>query len=72
MIFGLICENLSVTDLIPKSGELELHIAPIDVGASMAIIASGIFGKNPATLSPRVTPRSRREAANFSTSANSW
>ncbi len=52
MIFGSICENRSRTPLIPKSGEEELQIAPMEAEASMAIIASGILGMNPETRSP--------------------
>ena len=70
MIFGSICVNRSKTPLIPKSGEDELQIAPMEAAASMAMIASGILGMNPATRSPFCTPNSRSECANFSTSLN--
>ena len=47
--FGSICENLSNTPLVPKSGEHELHTAPMELVASMATTASGTFGRKPTT-----------------------
>ncbi len=41
----------------PKSGETLVQIAPIDVTASIAMTASGMFGSVEATRSPGSTPR---------------
>ena len=49
--FGLICENLSTTPLIPKSGEQEDQMAPIEVVAIKASTASIVLGKYAAILS---------------------
>ena len=38
MILGLICWNLSKTPETPKSGEVELHTAPIEAVAAIAKI----------------------------------
>ena len=42
-ILGLICENLSTTPLIPKSGEHDDHIDPIATVPKKASTVSGIF-----------------------------
>ena len=51
-IFGLICENRSITPVVPKSGEQEDHIAPRTDVLIYAITVSGKFGKYAATRSP--------------------
>ena len=45
LIFGLICENLSITPAVPKSGEHEDHIPPIAAVLIYAITVSVIFGR---------------------------
>ena len=44
LTLGWIWENLSSTPLTPKSGEVELHIAPKDAVAAIASIASAQLG----------------------------
>ena len=68
---GAICPNRSTTPSTPKSGEQLDQIAPIDAAASMAITASGIFGRKPATRSPATTPMARKAAATRATSVRS-
>ena len=71
--FGSIWANLSRTPFMPKSGDDELHMAPIELVANIAMTASGMFGMNPTTLSPLQTPNSRNECVTFSTSLkSSW
>ena len=65
---GSICLNRSNTPLIPKSGEQELQIAPIETVASIAMIVSGIFGRKPTTRSPFSKPFFLKALANISTS----
>ena len=45
MIFGEICWKRSRTPETPKSGDVELQIAPIDAAAAMISIASGQLGR---------------------------
>ena len=45
MIFGEICWKRSRTPETPKSGDVELQIAPMDAVAAMISIASGQFGR---------------------------
>ena len=54
--FGSICPKRSSTPRSPKSGEQDDQIAPIEVAASIAAIASGMFGSMAATRSPTPTP----------------
>ena len=51
-IFGVNCEKLSITPVVPKSGEQEDHTAPRTEVLIYAITVSGIFGKYAATRSP--------------------
>ena len=45
MILGEICWNRSSTPETPKSGDVELQIAPIEAVAAMISIASGQLGR---------------------------
>ena len=52
---------------MPKSGEQELQIAPMEALASMAITAMGMLGTKPAILSPGSTPAKRMAAVSSAT-----
>ena len=60
---GSIWPKRSSTPRVPKSGEHEVQTAPTLALASIAAIACGPFGSQPATRSPGRTPRSRSHAA---------
>ncbi len=60
---GCSWRNRSSTPRQPKSGDTLVQIAPIDVVASMAMTASGMFGSIEATRSPGWTPSSRSRVA---------
>ena len=64
---GWSCRNRSRTPRQPKSGETLVQIAPIDVTASIAMTASGMFGSVEATRSPGRTPRRRSWVARIRT-----
>ena len=61
--------KLTVT---PKSGDVELHTAPMLAVANMASTAKEELGRYPTTLSPRATPFSLRAAAMAATLCLSW
>ena len=67
--FGAICPKRSNTPCTPKSGEHADHTAPRLVAASMAIIASGMLGRKPATRSPATTPADLNPSAVRATSS---
>ena len=50
--FGLTCPKRSNTPCAPKSGEQDVQVAPIAAAPAIIAIASGMFGRNPATRSP--------------------
>ena len=53
---GFVCPILSMIPFVPKSGEQEVQIAPIDTDAKRLINASILLGKIAATLSPGLIP----------------
>ena len=55
-ILGLICPNLSITALDPKSDEHDDQMAPILATDKNEITVSGILGRTAATLSPFFYP----------------
>ena len=69
--FGWTCENLSTTPETPKSGEVELQIAPIEAVAAIASIASGQLGMYPTTRSPSSIPNFLKLAEYFCTASRS-
>ncbi len=52
----------------PKSGEIPLHMAPIDVAPSTHMTASGPLTRTPATTSPFLIPAALRALAHLATS----
>ena len=64
---GLVCPILSIIPLVPKSGEQDVHIAPIEADAKRLTNASILLGKIVATLSPGFIPISLSPFAIFAT-----
>jgi len=60
--FGLIWENLSITELMPKSGDALDQIAPNEFTARKLITASGMLDIQATTRSPLATPICKRNS----------